>query len=70
MQRLGSGICYETFEDLAATLRDPAKMQAMRERAWSSREAFMFDTHAPALVDFFRQAMEARRSRPAAVDTP
>ena len=65
VQELGTGIRYDSFEDLAATLRDETAMASMRERVRATRERFIFDTHAPALLDFFRRVIDAAADKPA-----
>lgn len=56
---LDIGIFYEGIDDLAAQLREGARMRRLRERVWTQRERFAFDSHVPALVAFFRHAMAA-----------
>ena len=53
-QRLGIGVFYRTIPELAARLRDRQALAATRERVLAARAAFCFDTHVPALLDFFR----------------
>jgi hypothetical protein len=52
--RLDIGVFYRGIDDLAAQLRDGARMHALRRNVWAQRSAFCFDTHVPALVAFFR----------------
>lgn len=54
---LGVGIFYDRIDDLAAQLRDAARMRGLRERVWQERERFSFDSHVPALLDFFRRVI-------------
>jgi hypothetical protein len=57
------GIFYERIDDLALQLQDSARMRCLRARAWDQRAAFSFDSHVPALVDFFRKVIvEAGRA--------
>ena len=58
-RELGVGLHYESYDDLAAQLRDQRAMQALRANVWRQRDRFAFDTHAPALVDFFRRVIGA-----------
>lgn len=51
------GIFHRDLDDLAAQLRDGARMRRLRERVWAQRMQFSFDTHVPALLDFFRQVI-------------
>jgi hypothetical protein len=53
-KQLGTSVFFETLDDLAVTLGDAERMQAMRERVWAQRHLFTFDEHVPALVEFFR----------------
>lgn len=66
-EKLGTGVFYRTIPELAARLRDRQAMAVMRERVLAARAEFCFDTHAPALVDFFRRviASEGAGSRSA-----
>jgi len=63
-RELDIGIFYAGFEDLAAQLRDGARMRRLRERVWAQREQFCFDSHVPALLDFFRRVMREARAGP------
>lgn len=56
-QRLGTGIFYRAIPELTARLRDRALLAATRERVLAARPQFCFDTHVPALVDFFREVI-------------
>jgi glycosyltransferase involved in cell wall biosynthesis len=60
-QRLELGVFYDSFDDLAAQLKNREAMQALRDRVWSQRQLFTFDHHVPALVAFFRQVIRQRR---------
>jgi glycosyltransferase involved in cell wall biosynthesis len=60
-QRLGIGLFFDTIDDLAAQLRDGRRMAALRERVWAARMTFCFDSHAPALVGFFRDVIAGWR---------
>jgi len=53
-ERLGIGVFYRSIPELAERLRDRPAMEATRERVLATREVFCFDTHVPALEDFFR----------------
>ena len=59
-RQLDIGVFFDTHEDLAATLRDEARMQALRENVLRERERFSFDHHVPALTGFFRQVIAAK----------
>lgn len=48
--------------DLAAQLRDRARMARYRDSVWRQRHEFTFDHHADRLVEFFRQVIASRRS--------
>lgn len=66
-EKLGTGVFYRTIPELAGRLRDRQAMAATRERVLAARDVFCFDTHVPALVDFFRTviASEGAGSRAA-----
>ncbi|MBC7684620.1 MAG: glycosyltransferase family 2 protein [Bdellovibrionales bacterium] len=57
-------VFYDEIGELAATLRAPERMQALRDNVWRARASFTFDYHVPALETFFRSVIErASRSR-------
>jgi hypothetical protein len=53
-RRLGLGLAYRSIGELGAMLRDRERMDQLREQVWRQRFEFCFDTHVPALVQFFR----------------
>ena len=57
---LGAGIFARDMHDVAAQLHDRPTLAALREKTWARRETFMFDTHVPALIAFFRKAIHAK----------
>ena len=61
-RELGTGLFFDTLDDLAASLRDTARMAALREQVWQQRRLFTFDEHVPALVEFFRGVIAAAGS--------
>ena len=58
-RELGTGVFFETLDDLAVTLGDATGMQAVRERVRAQRMLFSFDHHVPGLVGFFRTVIGA-----------
>jgi hypothetical protein len=54
VKQLGTGIFFDTMDELAVQLRNREQLQAVRERVWQQRRLFTFDYHVPKLVDFFR----------------
>jgi hypothetical protein len=60
-RELGNGLFYRDADDLAAQLRDRARMAALRETAWERRDAFTFDAHADDLIAFFRDVIAGTR---------
>jgi hypothetical protein len=56
-RRLDIGLLYDEIEGLAAQLREAGRMERLRANVWRRRGEFAFDTHAPALVAFFRQVL-------------
>ena len=64
--RLSIGLFFDTIGGLAQQLHDRAHMDALRERVWEVREAFCFDTHAPALSEFFERVIAAFNAGPRA----
>jgi len=71
-ERLGTGVLYRTIPELAARLRDRAALAQTRERVLAARGMFCFDSHVPALVDFFRRVLageEVGSRRPSPLQT-
>jgi hypothetical protein len=58
-KRLGTGIFFETADELAAQLGDREQLQATRERVWQQRHLFTFDHHVPELVNFLRSVINS-----------
>jgi hypothetical protein len=56
-QRLGIGLFYRDIPELAESLRDRSRLAAIRERVLAARDEFCFDSHVPALEDFFRRVI-------------
>jgi len=56
-RELDIGIFYDQMSDLATQLSDAASMRRLRDRVWAQREGFSFDSHVPALVDFFHRVI-------------
>jgi hypothetical protein len=61
---LDIGIFHDGIDDLAAQLRDGARMQALRDSVWRQRERFCFDSHVPELVGFFREVIRQAGGAP------
>jgi hypothetical protein len=53
----GLGVFFRDIPDLAARLHDRDALAAIRADVWAQRMDVAFDTHADALVDFFRKVM-------------
>lgn len=62
-EKLGIGLFYTDPSDLARQLRDEDTMEPLREQVWRMRDAFCFDHHAPALVEFLRRAIDFAHQR-------
>lgn len=62
-RELDVGLYFGDLDDLAAQLRDGARLAALRANAWRHRQYFTFDAHADRLIAFFRRvvAMSAGR---------
>ena len=56
------GLFFSDAAQLAAQLRDRARMAQLWNSVWRQREEFTFDYHADRLIKFFRQVI-ARSSR-------
>jgi len=63
-KELGTGVFFDTIEELAARLKDRSHMEAIRERVWQQRAHFTFDHHVPQLVAFFREVIDSTSRRP------
>lgn len=57
-QRFGLGLSYQSIDELATVLYDKPRMAGLREQVWGQRMQFCFDTHVPALEDFFRTVID------------
>jgi glycosyltransferase involved in cell wall biosynthesis len=53
-ESIGAGILYEDLDDLAAHLRDPARLERRRAAAWVAREDVTFDRHVDRLLALLR----------------
>jgi hypothetical protein len=62
-KQLGTGIFFDTMDELATHLRDREQLQIIRERVWQQRDVFTFDYHVPKLVDFFRGVIGSASSK-------
>ncbi|MDQ4045555.1 MAG: glycosyltransferase family 2 protein [Chloroflexota bacterium] len=51
------GPLFTSIDELAAQLGDERRMAGYRDNVWRQREDFTFDSHANALVDFFRDVI-------------
>lgn len=51
------GLFFADMAQLREQLHDEARMQQLRENAWSVREQFTFDHHADRLIAFFREVI-------------
>ena len=60
-RELDIGLFFRDVDDLAAQLRDRARLEQVRANVWRSRPLFTFDAHADELVAFFRQVIAGRR---------
>jgi hypothetical protein len=56
-------VFYTSIPDLAAQLTDRERLDQIRDSVWRQREIFAFDTHADALIAFFRQVIAASQPR-------
>ncbi len=54
------GLLYRDVEDLAAQLKDAARMERLRDSVWRQRDRFTFDNHAERLLAFFREVIVHR----------
>ena len=61
--RLGIGVTFRDWDELAARLRDEPEMSRVRAAMATHRDEFTFDHHADDLVAFFRATIERRAGR-------
>ncbi|HEU4322541.1 MAG TPA: hypothetical protein VFS21_05255, partial [Roseiflexaceae bacterium] len=59
-RRHGVGVFYRDYADLAAQLRDRERLARLDANMRAARDQFAFDTHADALLAFFRRIIAAR----------
>ncbi len=57
----GLGLFFRDIPHLAEQLHDRSSVARVRERVWGQRLDFSFDTHADALVAFFREVVAQTR---------
>ncbi len=60
LERMGIGVRFRDWDDLAARLRDGTSLGAARTHVEAARPAFTFDAHVDRLVRFFRSAIDRR----------
>ena len=56
-RRLDVGLFYRDAADLAAQLRDRARMAELRDNVWRQRALFTFDAHVDGLITFLREVI-------------
>lgn len=59
----GTGVLFESWEDLAERLRDRAGVERVRANVRAHRMGLTFDAHAERLVGFLRGVIELARRR-------
>jgi glycosyltransferase involved in cell wall biosynthesis len=64
VRSLNAGFFFAEMGELAELLHDRERLEAVRENVWRQREKFAFDVHAPALISYFRQVIEAHAKKP------
>ncbi len=63
VQKDDLGIFYKDYDDLARQLHDKERMARLTANVIANRHLFSFDHHVPALVDFFRRAIEFSKTK-------
>ncbi len=63
VRSLDLGVFFIEMSELRAQLDDRERLESVRNSVWQQRDQFTFDAHAPALVDYFRQVIQAHGSR-------
>lgn len=56
--KLGVGIFFDNFYELAIKLKDKKKMEQLTHNMISSRELFCFDYYVPQLIQLFRDIIK------------
>jgi glycosyltransferase involved in cell wall biosynthesis len=69
VKKLGTGIFFDTIEDLGTKLRDRDRLQAIRAQVWKQRQIFTFDHHVPDLVAFFHRVIDSASDNPVRAGT-
>ncbi len=64
------GLFFKDFDDLAAQLRDRARVAQLNANMRAARPLFAFDTHVPELVQFFRRIIARRQAQTRANTAP
>ncbi len=57
VKRLDTGLFFGDMHELGEQLRDRGRLAEVQEHTWRQRHLFMFDHHAPKLVEYFRQVI-------------
>jgi glycosyltransferase involved in cell wall biosynthesis len=60
VQELNTGICFDSYGQLGALLKNKELMQTLRENMLIHRYKFSFDYHVPALISFFRKIINKK----------
>jgi hypothetical protein len=59
VRSLDLGFFFGSMSELGMLLRDRERLEAVRASVWQHRDQFTFDNHVPALIDYFRQVIQA-----------
>lgn len=60
MNKIGGGIFFRDLDDLCEQLRDGNRMNELTRNSIASREQFVFNTHLPCLLDFFKNIVASK----------
>jgi hypothetical protein len=63
VEELNAGICFDSYGQLGALLKNKELMQTLRKNVFMHRYKFSFDYHVPALIGFFRQIIDRKRKK-------
>jgi len=58
VNRIGTGVAFDDWDDLAARLRDGTSLEAARNQLLEVRDVFTFDAHVDRLVAFLRSTID------------
>lgn len=62
VEKDGMGVFFNTFEELAAKLKDKQALLQVQKNVREHRYSFSFDHYVPRLIEFFREAIKSKNN--------